>query len=128
MWPPRDAVLFSLLLAIATLAGSGAVILLVSGADRNLFIALDGAMAAIPAAPLVNPSLLALGVSAVLLLSPALVAEPRLIGAAVFASPIALVLTHGPKLLLHQPRPLAVLDLHRVHVLGAALCGVNTFP
>lgn len=118
----------NLLAAAAVACALSALLVLSTGADRTLFLRVNHALQIVPDPLLGALALLGLGLSALLLLSPALVIAPRLLGAALFAAPIGLVLTHIPKDLMHVPRPLAVLDAAQVHVVGVALRGANALP
>jgi undecaprenyl-diphosphatase len=115
-------------LALMLLAGGGAGLLLAAAADRSAFVWLNGALAALPVPLLALLSMLGLGASAMLVMAPALLCAPRIVGAGLFAAPLGLLLTHVPKNLLQLPRPLAVLDPAQVHVVGAALRGANSMP
>lgn len=118
----------SLLAVFASSSALGALLIFALHADRSLFLRLNHGLAAVPDPLLGALALLGLGLSALLLLSPALVVAPRLFGAAVYAAPVGLVLTHLPKEMLHVARPLAVLDPAQVHVVGIALRGANALP
>jgi len=120
--PLRPAFVIAALLAVA----SGAMLL--SGADRTLFLAINQAMSALPVPLLAGLSLVGLGLYAVLLFTPALALSPRVFAAAVLAAPVAGLLAQGGKRLFQVPRPLAVLGEGEVHVVGLALSGSNSLP
>ena len=61
------------------------------------------------------------------LIAPLLLVAPRVNAAALFGTPVMLLFTHVPKMLLHWPRPSTVLAQHGAHVLGAPI-SMNTFP
>ena len=67
------------------------------------------------------------GVVAFALLSPTLARQPRLFAAAIVAAPLAGLYANGMKHLYALPRPPAVLDATRLHVVGEVLRH-NTFP
>jgi undecaprenyl-diphosphatase len=118
----------NLLAAFAGTSALGALLIVALQADRTLFLALNHGLAVVPDPLLGGLALLGLGLSALLLLSPALVVAARLFGAAVYAAPVGLALTHLPKEALHIARPLAVLNPSQVHVVGVALRGANAWP
>lgn len=119
---PRAALVIAALLAVASVA------LLTSGTDRPLFLAVNGALSALPVPLLAALSLLGLGLYATLLLAPTLLRAPRLLAVALIAAPLAGALSHALKAAFQMPRPLAVLDESTVHVVGLALRGMNSFP
>ncbi len=116
----------ALAIALAFALASGAVLL--AGADRGAFLAINARLSALPVALLAALSLLGLGLYAVLAFTPALVLAPRLFSAAVFAAPVAGLLSQAGKHAFRMPRPLAVLGEGEVHVVGQALRGFNSLP
>lgn len=115
------------LLAAVALATAAALVL-AAGADRSIFLALNHALAVVPAPLLAGLSLAGLGLYAVLLFTPALALAPRMFAAVVLAAPVAGALTHLAKHAFKVPRPLAVLSDAQVHVIGQALQGSNSLP
>lgn len=124
----RDARLNHAVLILALCAGLAAVALLTTATDTVIFLWVNAILAALPDTLLPLLSMLGLGAASLLVLSPALLLSPRVVGAALFALPLGLLLTHVPKNLLRIPRPLAVLDAAQVHVVGAPLHGANSMP
>jgi membrane-associated phospholipid phosphatase len=120
--PLRAALVIALLLALA----AGAVLL--AGADRNAFLAVNARMSFLPVQLLAALSLIGLGLYAVLAFTPALVLAPRIFAAAVVAAPVAGLLSQAGKRAFGVPRPLAVLGEGQVHVVGQALMGHNSLP
>jgi len=117
--------LFVALLALCLVAG---LAIRLAALDRTLFATLNGAASGWPDALLAGTTLLGQGVCALMLLAPALVRAPRVLAAALYATPIGLLLTHLPKHLLGVPRPARVLDAGTFHQVGMALANDNSMP
>ncbi len=109
-----------LLLALAVRAG---------GLDRALFSAInEAAWRWVPPAALSCLTILGHGLSATMLLAPTLLRAPSVLAAALYATPVALLLSRLPKALIDSPRPAAVLDAASIHVTGLRLAGHNSLP
>jgi len=109
-----------LLLALGLRAG---------GIDRPLFLAVnEAAWRWAPPAALSCITILGHGLSATMLLSPALLRAPPVWIAGLYATPLALLLSRLPKTLIDSPRPAAVLDPAGLHIVGMRLAAHNSFP
>ena len=106
-----------------------ALALRASPIDRALFVAInDAAWRWLP--PLVPAcvTILGHGLSATMLLAPALLRAPGFLMAGLYATPIALLLSRVPKALIDSPRPAATLEPALIHINGIHLAGHNSFP
>jgi membrane-associated phospholipid phosphatase len=99
-----------------------------AGADRTLFLAVNGAAAHLPAALWSCFTILGHGLSAVMLLAPTLRRSTERMTAGLYATPVALLFSRLPKALIDSPRPAAVLDPASFHVDGMRLAGHNSLP
>jgi len=98
-------------------------------ADRLLFLAInDAAWRWLPPGLASCATLLGNGLAAAMLLAPTLLSSARRLAAALMATPIALLLSRLPKVLIDSPRPGAVLDPASIHVEGIRLAGHNSLP
>lgn len=117
------------LTALAGLCALAAVLLALAGLDRPCFLALDHAAARYLPPPLPSSlTLLGNGLAAVALLAPCLRSAPAVLVAALYAAPLAGVLSRLGKRLAERPRPAAVLDPALLDVQGPWLSGHNSFP
>jgi len=106
-----------------------AVALRASQIDRALFLAInDTAWRWVPPTVLSCVTILGHGLSATMLLAPALLRAPGLLLGGLYATPVALLLSRLPKALLDSPRPAATLDPVSIHINGIQLAGHNSFP
>jgi membrane-associated phospholipid phosphatase len=109
-----------LLLALGVRAG---------GLDRELFVAVnEAAWRWLPPAAPSCLTILGHGLSATMLLAPTLLRAPGVLAAALYGTPVALLLSHLPKALIDSPRPAAVLDPASIHVTGLRLAAHNSMP
>jgi membrane-associated phospholipid phosphatase len=99
-----------------------------AGADRALFLAVNGASQALPGALWSCATVLGHGLSAVMLLAPTLLRSTGRLAAGLYATPVALLLSRLPKALIDSPRPAAVLDPTAFHIEGIRLAAHNSFP
>lgn len=95
--------------------------------NRDGFIAVQAFTRAAPDALWAMLTISGTGVVAFALLSPTLAWQPRWFAAALAAAPLAGLYSNGMKRLLAMPRPAAVLDASRLHVIGETL-RANSFP
>jgi membrane-associated phospholipid phosphatase len=101
----------------------------VSGVDLALFLSLNtAAWRWLPPAVLSCATILGQGLSAAMLLSPALLRAPNQVMAGLLAAPVAMVLSWLLKGLIDSPRPAAVLDPGSIHIVGMRLAAHNSFP
>jgi len=106
-----------------------ALALRASPVDRTLFLTInEAAWRWAPAALLSCVTILGHGLSATMLMSPALLGGRGYLTAGLYATPVALLLSRLPKALIDSPRPAAVLDAASIHVNGIHLAGHNSFP
>jgi len=118
-------------LLIAAAVGCLALALALHGsdADRAWFLALNAAAWRWEApAALSCLTILGHGLGATMLMSPALLRAPATLAAALYAAPVALLLSRLPKALIDSPRPAAVLDAASIHITGMRLAAHNSFP
>jgi membrane-associated phospholipid phosphatase len=118
-------------LLIATAVGCLLLALTLRGSevDRALFLTVnEDAWRWAPPALLSCITILGHGLSATMLLSPALQRAPNLVLAGLCSAPVALLLSRLPKALIDSPRPAAVLEAASIHVNGMRLLGHNSFP
>jgi membrane-associated phospholipid phosphatase len=117
-----------ILLAFASLSLLAAALVQLGQADAGLFIAVnhvaseyvpDELMSAITMFGELHWQLA--------LLSPLLLIAPRVSATVLYGSPLVLIFTHVPKLLLHRARPSTVLLDHGAHLIHAPI-SMNTFP
>jgi len=100
-----------------------------SDSDRAWFLLVnDAAWRWLPPTALACITLLGHGLSATMLLSPALRRAPGVLTAGIYSAPVALLLSRAPKALIDSPRPSAVLDASSFHVAGMRLASHNSFP
>jgi membrane-associated phospholipid phosphatase len=118
--------LFLALLGACLLAAGG---ILLQHLDRPIFLAVNAALARVASdTVLMSATILGQGQVAVALLTPALWRAPRVMAAGLFATPLALLLTHVPKRLLGVPRPSLALEPGSFHQLGIVLANHNSMP
>jgi len=120
--------------ALLTLIGYGSLSLLAAGLmqlanlNSTLFIAINHSSAAYaPDAVFAAITMFGEGLWQMALIAPLLLVAPRVNVAALYAAPVALLVTHVPKLFFHMPRPSSVLAHHGVHLIDAPMA-MNTFP
>jgi len=100
-----------------------------AGLNRALFLAIN--QAAVRWLPEWLPSCLTIlghGLVAVMVLAPLLQRAPQVLAAALYAAPLAALLSRCGKLLAVAARPALVLDPSSFHVQGPLLKGHNSFP
>jgi membrane-associated phospholipid phosphatase len=91
-----------------------------TGTDVSLFLAINSTSARLlPDDFVAVITMFGEGLWLTAFLSAFLLLAPRVNFAVLYASPIALLLTHGPKQLLHVARPSSVLASTNVHLIGA---------
>lgn len=96
--------------------------------DARLFIALNHAAGEYVSDEVLEATtMFGQGMWFLALISPFLLVAPRINAAAIYGTPVLLLLTHVPKLLFHWPRPSTVLAHHGAHILDAPI-SMNTFP
>jgi membrane-associated phospholipid phosphatase len=118
-----------LLIAIAVACLALALALRATDTDRALFLAInDAAWRWVPPALVSSVTILGHGLVATMLLAPTLLRGASVLMAGLFATPVALVLSWGPKALIDSARPAAVLDPASFHIIGLRLAGHNSFP
>jgi len=107
----------------AALAAAGA------GVDRTAFLAINQAAARYLPEPVPsNLTILGHGLVAVMLLAPLLRRAPHVLGAALYAAPLAALFSRCGKWLVAAARPAAVLDPSGFRVQGPLLSAHNSFP
>jgi membrane-associated phospholipid phosphatase len=118
-----------LLLCFAALCTIAAAATAATGLDPAIFLAVNaGAARWLPQSLPSCLTILGHGLVAVMLLAPCLGRAPQVLAAALYAAPVAGVLSRCGKVLAAAPRPAAVLDPSSFHVQGMLLSGRNTFP
>lgn len=126
MFRPGTARLLALIAVGCLLLALG---LRAGGIDRPLFVAVnEAAWHWAPPAALSCITILGHGLSATMLLAPALLRAPPVWIAGLYATPVALLLSRLPKALIDSPRPAAVLDPASLHIVGMRLAAHNSFP
>jgi undecaprenyl-diphosphatase len=113
------------LLVACLLAG---VALLASGRNATAFGTINAALAGLGDPVLSGFTILGQGQVAVAVLAPALWRAPRVLAAALYATPIGLLLTHLPKRVFAEPRPGAVLPVDSFNHVGTLLTAHNAMP
>jgi len=116
------------MLGLACALALAAAALALGGADRPVFLAVNGGAQALPAAVPSGLTVLGHGLVAVMLLAPFLRHAPWVLLAGLYATPAASLFSWAGKRLASAPRPAAVLDPALVHVQGMLLRGNNSFP
>jgi membrane-associated phospholipid phosphatase len=118
-----------LLLGFAALCALAAAATAATGLDPAVFVAVNaGAARWLPQALPSALTILGHGLVAVMLLAPCLGRAPQVLTAALYAAPLAGLLSRCGKALVAAPRPAAVLDPSSFHVQGQLLSGHNSFP
>ncbi|SPE34923.1 conserved membrane hypothetical protein [Burkholderiales bacterium] len=118
-----------LLLGFAALCALAAAATAATGLDPAVFLAVNAGAARWLPQPVPSAlTILGHGLVAVMLLAPCLGRAPQALTAALYAAPLAGLLSRLGKALAAAPRPAAVLDPSSFHVQGQLLSGHNSFP